>query len=72
MITILYIVQMILAVVLIGLVVLQSKNLGAGAVFGGSDSFKTTRRGIEKTMFNLTILVSVLFFVLALVTVAIA
>lgn len=72
MINILYIVQIILAVTLIGLVLLQSKNSGAGAMFGGDSSFRTTRRGVEKTMFNLTIVVSVLFFALSLVTVLIA
>lgn len=72
MVTIFYIVQIILAITLIGLVLLQSKNSGAGAVFGGDTSFHTTRRGAEKTMFNLTIIVSVIFFVLSLVTVLIA
>lgn len=72
MINILYIVQIILAVTLIGLVLLQSKSSGAGAMFGGDSSFRTTRRGVEKTMFNLTIIVSVLFFGLSLATVLIA
>ena len=72
MVTVFYIVQIILAITLIGLVLLQSKNSGAGAVFGGDTSFRTTRRGVEKTMFNLTIVVSVLFFVLSLATVLIS
>ena len=60
-----FIVQIILGVLLISLVVLQSKNLGTSAMFGGSDSFATTRRGFEKTLFNLTLVVSVLFFLIA-------
>ncbi len=35
-------------------------------MFGGSDSFATTRRGFEKTLFNLTLVVSVLFFLIAI------
>ncbi|MEA3336895.1 MAG: preprotein translocase subunit SecG [Chloroflexota bacterium] len=63
-----YIVQMILGVVLISLVVAQSKGSGAGAMFGGDSSFTTTRRGAEKTMFNLTVVVALLFFLTALVS----
>jgi preprotein translocase subunit SecG len=63
--TVFFIVQIILGILLIALVVMQSKNLGTGAIFGGSDSFQTTRRGFEKTLFNLTVLVSALFFLVA-------
>lgn len=66
--TVFFIVQIILSILLIALVVMQSKNLGTGAMFGGSDSFATTRRGFERTLFNLTILVSVLFFLVAVVS----
>lgn len=65
--TVFFIVQIILGILLIALVSMQSKNLGSGAVFGGgSSSFQTTRRGFEKTLFNLTLVVSVLFFLVAL------
>ena len=64
--TVFFIVQIILGILLIALVVLQSKNLGTSAMFGGSDSFQTTRRGFEKTLFNLTLLVSALFFLVAI------
>ena len=69
MINILYIVQIILGVTLTGLVIVQSKNSGAGAVFGGDTSFRTTRRGLDKTLFNLTVVVSIAFFLLALLSV---
>ena len=70
MITVLYIVQIILGITLIALAMMQAKNLGSGAVFGGSDSFQTTKRGFEKTLFNLTLVVSVLFFIVALFSAA--
>jgi preprotein translocase subunit SecG len=65
-------VQLILAVTLIGLAVYQGRSSGVGAVFGGDTSFRTTRRGIEKTLFNLTVVVSILFFLMSLVIVMVA
>ena len=64
--TVFFIVQIILGILLIVLVVMQSKNLGTSAMFGGSGAFATTRRGFEKTLFNLTLVVSVLFFLVAI------
>ena len=68
--TLLYVVQIILGITLAGLVLVQSKSSGVGAVFGGDSSFRTTRRGIEKTLFNLTAIVSALFFLVAIASVA--
>ncbi len=63
----------ITSIALILLVVLQSKGAGLGGLTGSDmGSFATTRRGLEKTLFNLTIVVSVIFFVLALATVIVA
>jgi preprotein translocase subunit SecG len=70
--TVLFIVQIILGITLIALVMMQAKNLGTGAVFGGSDSFATTRRGFEKTLFNLTAIVALLFFIVALFSAALS
>lgn len=70
--TILYLVQIILALTVIGLVLLQSKNMGTGAVFGGGDSFRASRRGLEKTIFNLTAVVSAVFFIVSLLVVVVA
>lgn len=69
---VLYVVQIILALTLIGMVTLQAKNLGAGAVFGGDTSFKTGRRGVERTIFYLTVAVSVTFFIVAILILAIS
>jgi preprotein translocase subunit SecG len=71
LITIIYIVQIILGITLIGLVMLQAKNMGAGAMFGGDSSFKTARRGFERTIFNLTVAVSAVFFLISIISVAI-
>jgi preprotein translocase subunit SecG len=49
---------------------LQTKGAALGSVFGRSDSaVYKTRRGVEKTVFNMTIGLSVVFFIMAMVTV---
>lgn len=56
-------IQIILSVVLILCVLLQQTGASIGGAFGG-DNFSAayhTRRGLEKTLFYTTIIVSVLF-----------
>jgi preprotein translocase subunit SecG len=50
---------------------LQNKGVGLGGLTGNSDTggVFTQRRGIEKTLFWVTIGLSVLFFILTVVTV---
>ena len=62
----LHIVQGILAIFLIALVLFQSKGAGLGSIFGGSESVFTTRRGIERTLFNFTIGASAIFLLTSL------
>ena len=62
--------QIIIAVALTGVIMLQTKGAALGGVFGKSDSaVYKTRRGIEKTIFNVTIGLSFVFFVMAMVNV---
>ncbi len=62
------IVQIILAVVLVAIILLQTKGAGLSGFFGGdSSSVYRTRRGLELRMFQFTIGLAVLFFVVALV-----
>ncbi len=64
------VIQIIISVALMVLILLQTKGSGLGSLFGGSDSgIYTTRRGVEKTLFNLTIILAVTFFVVAIVNV---
>ncbi len=70
MITYLQIVQIIIAICLMAAILLQVKGQGLGGIFGGSDSgIYKTRRGAERTLFNLTIILVVLFFLFALASV---
>jgi len=65
MVTYLNIIEDILAITLIVLVLVQAKGSGLGAVFGG-DSIYKTRRGVEKSIFQATIGVAIIFFAIAL------
>lgn len=63
------IVQIIASVALIALTIMQSKGAGLGRMFGGDSSIYRTRRGIEKTMFRVTIILAVVFFLTSLLSV---
>jgi preprotein translocase subunit SecG len=60
----------ITSIALIASVILQSKGAGLGGLTGGdTGGVFTARRGIEKILFWVTIGLSVLFFILAIITV---
>jgi len=60
----------ITSIALIASVVLQSKGIGLGGLTGSeTGSVFGTRRGIEKILFNITIVLSIVFIVLTIVTI---
>jgi preprotein translocase subunit SecG len=57
----------ITSIALITSVVLQSKGAGLGGLTGGdTGGIFTARRGVEKILFRVTIVLSVVFFILTL------
>jgi preprotein translocase subunit SecG len=63
----------IVSVALVASIVLQSKGAGLGGLTGGDmGGTFSARRGIERTLFRVTIALSVIFFSLAIYTVYIA
>jgi preprotein translocase subunit SecG len=72
MVTILPIIQIILSVILVAGILLQSSAAGlGGALGGGSDNVDAgyhTRRGAEKTLFNGTVIVAILFVVVSIIS----
>ena len=59
--------QIIVAVLLIVVVLTQTKGSGFSGAFGGDTSgIYRTRRGIEKTLFQFTIAVAIVFVALAI------
>jgi preprotein translocase subunit SecG len=62
--------MIILSVALVGSIILQSKGAGLGGLTGGEvGGAFSARRGLEKTLFRITIILSILFFSLAVYTV---
>ncbi len=59
--------QILLAVALILAVMLQIRGGGLGGIFGQADTVYRTKRGLEKTLFQLTIVLVVLFVIISLV-----
>ena len=66
------IIQIILSVTLTVLVLLQVKGGGLGSIFGGDGGIYRTRRGIEKSMYQATIALAVIFFAVSLISVSIS
>ncbi len=67
--TFLLIAQLILGIALTVLIVFQTQNSGAGSVFGSDTTVYRTRRGLEKTLYQATIVLSIIFVLLTMVTV---
>ncbi|MFH1232819.1 MAG: preprotein translocase subunit SecG [Patescibacteria group bacterium] len=58
--------QMVIAILLAISILMQSRGTGLGNVFGGSSNVYRTKRGIEKKLFIVTIILAVLFFLISL------
>ena len=68
----LYTVQIILSIALIVVILVQSKGAGGlGGLFGGGDSSGVykTRRGVERTLFQVTIGLGIIFLVFSVLNV---
>ncbi len=65
---VLTIIQVIIALILIALILLQNRGGGLSGVFGGSETSNAfrTKRGMEKKIFTLTIIFSILFLGISL------
>lgn len=59
--TTLTIIQIVAAVALVLLILLQSRGAGLGGIFGGSSNIYATKRGIERVLFMATIVSAALF-----------
>jgi preprotein translocase subunit SecG len=70
--TILAIGQIIVSVGLMAAILLQARGAGLGSAFGGDSSVYRSRRGIEKTLFQFTIALTVLFVVFSIAAYALA
>ncbi|HEY8172602.1 MAG TPA: preprotein translocase subunit SecG [Dehalococcoidia bacterium] len=65
--------QILLSVVLTGVLLLQAKGAGIGTALGGGSggSFRT-RRGVEKTLFQLTIVIALVMLIVSIIGVRVS
>ena len=59
--------QILVATLLTAVLLMQAKGSGVGSALGGgtSSSFRT-RRGVEKTLFNITIVLAIVFLIISI------
>jgi len=66
--TYLNVAQIVLSVALILIILFQVRGGGLGGIFGQPDTVYRTRRGVEKILFQLTIVLVVVFLVISVLT----
>lgn len=64
------IIQIIISIALIVVILAQAKGQGGlGGIFGGDSTVYRTRRGVERTLFHVTIGLALAFFLISIVSV---
>lgn len=63
--------QMMISIVLVLIILVQVRESGAG-LFGSAQNAGRTRRGLEKTLFQFTIVLSVVFLAVSIISVKFA
>ncbi len=61
--------QMLLSIALVAAILLQARGTGLSATFGGESTAYRSRRGLEQTLFRLTIVIAGAFVAIALLIV---
>ena len=59
--------QAVVSFALMASILLQSRGAGLGATFGGDSSVYRSRRGIEKRLFQFTVVLAVLFIIFSII-----
>jgi preprotein translocase subunit SecG len=60
--------QIVLSIALILVILLQVRGGGLGGIFGQPDTVYRTRRGLEKRLFQLTIVLAILFIIVSVIS----
>jgi len=60
--------QIVISIALILIIMFQVRGGGLGGIFGQPDTVYRTRRGVEKTLFQLTIALVILFIIISILT----
>jgi len=64
--------QIIVSIALMAAILLQSRGTGLSGTFGGDSAVYRSRRGIERRLFQFTIVLGILFVAFSLVAFAFA
>ena len=72
MVTYFNIAEIIISVVLVVVLLLQSRGSGFNGTFNSDTSVFRTRRGVEKTLFQLTIVLVLVFVIVSILSVVVA
>jgi preprotein translocase subunit SecG len=64
--TYLVVAQIVLSIALVMTLLFQVRGGGLGGIFGQADTVYRTKRGVEKTLFQLTIVLVVLFITISI------
>ena len=59
------VIQIIISLTLMVIILIQVKGEGGGGMFGGGVGVARTRRGLERTLFNMTILLATIFLLIS-------
>ena len=59
--------QVVVSFALMASILLQTRGAGLGATFGGDSSVYRSRRGIEKRLFQFTVVLAVLFIIFSII-----
>jgi preprotein translocase subunit SecG len=68
--TVVTIFQIILAISLIAVIVIQARGTGLGSAWGGTSESYRSKRGVERILFGATIALAVIFFLISIVNIA--
>lgn len=60
--------QILLSIALIIAILLQSRGAGFGGAFGTQSTVFRTRRGLERTLFQITIILAVVFTLISIIS----
>ncbi len=66
------IVQIVISTLLVAAVLLQQRGTGLSATFGGEGNVYRTKRGLEKVIFAATIVLAILFFASAILSIVLS
>ncbi len=66
--TYLNVAQIVVSIALVLACLLQVRGTGLGGIFGQADTVYRTKRGVEKTLFQFTIALAIMFVIISIIS----